>query len=684
MAAVLIIFTQLIFAKMLVLQAKVDRCPTGCECFSVQIRCTQVIPFTVPPNIEEVILSQTDPAELSPGRFCYVDWDNVTKLYIHSVKLVGDVFELHDRTFDCLGQIKEFKLRSVFLHSFSTRTFSGLTNLNTFDLSGCRRISWDDLYNTLSLGINFPNITSLLLSGVATRQTVPLNFNQSFMEALAQRPVVHLDLSYTRLSLDFTDSEKLCQTLTYFDLSGTQFELPPTFLQNRVCKALKTVDFSDSRFFRSLIRDLSCLSRTISLNLDFIPFFENVQTVYMNSIVSSASEIKVSNCTFIPNVSISTVHFSANYIPNVDLELIDSRLKYLDLSNNQIENINGRTFRNLSALQTLDLSSNKLATSKNTFSVLLRHNQNLKILNVSNSYMTSLPADTVVSNVKLETFNLSHNFFHEIPVHISHLLNLAILDLRSNSIQFLNETSRSVLDTLYHTQIERHNSTNSTPIIHVLLQDNPFLCNCDQLDFTRWFTSSPLFATSRNEYFCVSNGQIVTMDETSVDSARQDCTRIKRRHLLLILTTTVTPVVVIVMVVTILLWYKRHQTAKARQLLAHGIRRIRDNARRFPVFLSYSSDESEFVRRHILPKLEVSTKKKKKQQQQTTTTTKKKKKKQTKKKQTNSKENMSQLMRLWYLSHRRPAKAQASLHIHAFSPEPSLFTHMKCGSRRKV
>ena len=41
-------------------------------------------------------------------------------------------------------------------------------------------------------------------------------------------------------------------------------------------------------------------------------------------------------------------------------------------------------------------------------------------------------------------------------------------------------------------------------------------------------------------------------------------------------------------------------------------------------------------------------------------------------------------MRLWYLSHRRPAKAQASLRIRAVSPEPSLFAHMKYGSRRRL
>ena len=41
-------------------------------------------------------------------------------------------------------------------------------------------------------------------------------------------------------------------------------------------------------------------------------------------------------------------------------------------------------------------------------------------------------------------------------------------------------------------------------------------------------------------------------------------------------------------------------------------------------------------------------------------------------------------MRLSYLSHRRPAKAQASLRIRAVSPEPSLFAHMTYGCRRRV
>ena len=45
---------------------------------------------------------------------------------------------------------------------------------------------------------------------------------------------------------------------------------------------------------------------------------------------------------------------------------------------------------------------------------------------------------------------------------------------------------------------------------------------------------------------------------------------------------------------------------------------------------------------------------------------------------------LSQLLRLWYLSHRRPAKAQASLRIHAVLLEPSLFAHMKYRSRRRV
>ena len=41
-------------------------------------------------------------------------------------------------------------------------------------------------------------------------------------------------------------------------------------------------------------------------------------------------------------------------------------------------------------------------------------------------------------------------------------------------------------------------------------------------------------------------------------------------------------------------------------------------------------------------------------------------------------------MRLLYLSHKRPAKAQESLRIRAVSPEPSLSAHVKFGIRRRV
>ena len=48
------------------------------------------------------------------------------------------------------------------------------------------------------------------------------------------------------------------------------------------------------------------------------------------------------------------------------------------------------------------------------------------------------------------------------------------------------------------------------------------------------------------------------------------------------------------------------------------------------------------------------------------------------------KPHLSQLMRLWYLSHKRPAKARASLRIRAVSPEPSLFADTKYGSSLRV
>ena len=45
---------------------------------------------------------------------------------------------------------------------------------------------------------------------------------------------------------------------------------------------------------------------------------------------------------------------------------------------------------------------------------------------------------------------------------------------------------------------------------------------------------------------------------------------------------------------------------------------------------------------------------------------------------------MSPRMKLWYLSHRRPAKAHESLRICTVLLEPSLFTHIKYGSRWRI
>ena len=47
-------------------------------------------------------------------------------------------------------------------------------------------------------------------------------------------------------------------------------------------------------------------------------------------------------------------------------------------------------------------------------------------------------------------------------------------------------------------------------------------------------------------------------------------------------------------------------------------------------------------------------------------------------------EPVHEIMVLITSIYRRPAKARASLRIRAVSPEPSLFAHMKYGSRRRV
>ena len=581
-----------------------DSCSPNCTCVETEIKCSGVIPYTVPEPVKTVVLTWLKPTDFSPARFCYVSWKNVTDLIIESViskELM--YFHLVGGVFDCLNQIEAFRFSSGALYKFAETTFSGLTNLSTFDLSGCKMVLWEDVAKTLSVPSNFPNLERLILSQTGVHELLMLD--NDFIEILSLRPIVYLDLSFTLLSWDFSDPGKLCDTLTYLKYEGAQVLHSEIFTKCNVCQSLQILDDSNDKFYKTLFQNVTCKNaiqyfRTVS------PFFNNMRVLYMNSIVTGSEMFTTSNCFWVlwPGTQLTELHFAHNYLPNFDVKLYNTHLETIDLQHNKMESINKDAFRYLLSLQSLDLSHNNFGQSQDmsdTFSALFSRNENLTVIDLSANGLTSLPGTTFATNTDLRKLLLADNLLDQLTFNISHLVDLVVLDLRRNSIKSLNKVSRNYLDELYKRQVQNH----SGAFVQILMNENPFSCSCDSLDFLQWFDSSPLFSASRCRYFCDSNGQHIAMGDDAVDASSDDCARIKRRRLMILLLSTLIPTGVFILILALVVCHKRRKSRMLNQRFRDGIQRLRRDTNRFPVFLSCSSDDSDLVKSHILRTLQV-------------------------------------------------------------------------------
>ena len=607
MIAMLLFFTAHTFkAATLSTTTLENMCPSSCKCFKTQITCVGLIPKIVSDSVEEVILSQIHPEELyRAGRFCNVYWLNVRRLTISSVQPV--YFYLGAGTFNCLSQLKAFSFHSAYLENFSKQTFAGLTNVEDFDLSACMHIHWQTVYQTLSDPTNLPKLTHLNLSAIGINQK--LDLGQDFINALGLRPIKSLDLSFNAITFGFSEPDRLCDTLTTLILHNAIISNHDSFLRSNTCGSLQTLDYSSRDWFIAYFRTFKCVNTAQYIELT--QFYSAVSKLYLNAVVEHANYFTVQNCSLYVFVgsSITDLYFSNNILPNFDIKLENGHLKFLDLSHNRIENINPNAFRNLKSLQRLNISHNYLSKSASfahTFSVLFKHNRQLIVIDLSFNNLTYVPEATFSNNNQLQELYLSGNSISHITFDISHLSHLTVLDLRFNSIKTLGLSSRWSLDSLFANRMQPLQSTAnySNTLPEVLLEGNYFSCECSSLDFMIWFTESPLFQSIRESYFCEWNEQQITMTKSAVIMAQQDCEISVPNHnttarIALSITAGCLGTAILVALI-VCTCCKTKGGLDQRRLLYDDNKEFR-----FPVFLSYSSQDTIFVTQNVLLPLQV-------------------------------------------------------------------------------
>lgn len=227
-------------------------------------------------------------------------------------------------------------------------------------------------------------------------------------------------------------------------------------------------------------------------------------------------------------------------------ELVLQRLKTVDLSDNGIKTIHGKSFHCMPHLTNLTLRNNEWQLDRhathvgyftsvpslkhldltNAFEEMWNgsyHIPNLvHVLNVTN--LTHLETLSLASNefysfgsgagaslcemTALKTLNLSNNYLNN-PELKDCMTNLATLDLSHNKMPIVHEDLRRVIDNLHSLE-------------DVRLDHNPFHCDCGLVDTYRWLqqTEAPI---NKNELRCSTgyhssyiNKAVISLNESDL------------------------------------------------------------------------------------------------------------------------------------------------------------------------
>ena len=445
-----------------------------------------------------------------------------------------------------------------------------------------------------------------------------IDLSQELIDLLSHRNITELEVTFTPASLSKeTNINGVCDTIAKLNFSHAEFSSQSSIDDSKQCTSLKTLDLSGANIpkLKTQLQDeYNSTNDTYILNQNFVsPLVRNIPKLYLNSIAgmnSAIVNIYNSSVTLDLELAWSDIRLSGYSIPNLDLEIntTNSSWKIIDLSHNKIELIGQKLFKHLKSLTNINLSGNKLAKTKaDIFSDLFKNNTRLEELNLNGNMLSILPLDTLVSNIKLKTLYLSHNFFKQLTFDISPLIELEYFDLSHNLIEYLNEYSIHSLDNLYDKQISAVGLSESNTTFVLDLRGNPFTCQCSALQFLQWFIHSPLFKTSKQDYRCTLNGESISLDAESVSVSKDDCERPIRRRRKIVLFVSIPVTVMLLLSVAGVLLVRRRKRLRYYRRMEYQLDMIQGDMAEFtfPVFLSYSSEDSDFVNSQVYQPLQV-------------------------------------------------------------------------------
>ncbi|XP_055875132.1 toll-like receptor 4 [Biomphalaria glabrata] len=309
----------------------------------------------------------------------------------------------------------------------------------------------------------------------------------------------------------------------------------------------------------------------------------------------------VTNITFCPNNALEYVDVSSNNFPKLIGPVTGLvNLKVLNLSSSYIETISAKFFNNLTSLEHLSLFQNLLGDCLNNDKNGLIFSQltDLKVLNLSFNNLYYLGWGVFQGQADIEVIDLSVNRLDHITFNVTHMRKLRHLDLHKNDIQTLPTGLTDHISSL----LER--GVNVT----LDMRQNPISCGCENLDFLQWVVNTRVFGSDLYLYYCKfpDSDRAVRVEpggyEDVVKRLVHSCSS---QAVLYTVVSCVTLLIMLILLAAVIYrfrWTLRYWYHAAKLKISSNQQMDSDQFK-YDVFVCYASKDIDFVVKELCPRL---------------------------------------------------------------------------------
>lgn len=349
------------------------------------------------------------------------------RLHYFKMSNVG-VSEFHQSGLIGADALTSLILSYNMLTEMPSKAFSSARNLTEIDLSH-NEIGWmaSDVFETESDSAQTDNHALRYLEKILLNHNQLKFINSGWFSGLVK-------LTTLTLNDNFLTEISGCAAFS------TNTALRSLQLQNNEFSVIKTNGLSDSQCLNNLNSfDISSNlgnngTEIIRVNAQAISISNtNAQQCFIpnNAVIVRAEHNRIDAVVVdeLPNTSLRELFLSHNKINSTDFLFDLEHLKIIDLSHNELMQVNGEVFENMPNLATLNIGHNKFASIDLTF---LMATQKLTHLDISNNLLSG-SFKLHVTAAALSELNISNNNFtlvqHDLRTQTP---NLTSIDINGN------------------------------------------------------------------------------------------------------------------------------------------------------------------------------------------------------------------------------------------------------------